>query len=175
MDEWITIGKVVKPVGLCGELKVMPLSDVPGRFSGLPHCKVSVRLRSGESRACVVGAVRELHHSVFLSFEGVGSIGEAACFSDGELRVARSEVPAAPEGVYYHFDLIGLTVMLEGGRPLGRIEQILETPANDVFVVRNGESEHLIPALRAVVARVDLTERTMVIRPVEGMVNTNDL
>jgi len=175
MEEWVTIGKVVKPVGLKGELKVTPLSDVPGRFADLPSRAVSVQLRSGESRSCIVSSVRELHYAVFLSFQGVESIDDAACFTDGELRVARSEVPATPDGVYYHFDLIGLSVILEAGMYLGRIEQIIETTANDVFVVRNGEREYLIPALRSIVARVDLPGRKMLIRPIEGMVNTDDL
>jgi|SRR5579863_701915 len=175
MDEWITFGKILKPVGMKGALKVVPLSDVPGRFTRLPSRAVSVRLSNGRFERCIVEEVRELHHTVILSFENVRTPQEAARFIAGELRISPCQVPRAPDGIYYHFELIGLTVYLEDGRYLGVLEEVLETKGNDVFIVRNGPEEHLIPALRSVVVGVDRSGGKMVVRPMPGMVNSNEM
>jgi 16S rRNA processing protein RimM len=86
------------------------------------------------------------------------------------LLIPRSAAPTLPEGTYYHADLIGLKVVTEEGRELGRIVEILETGANDVYVVHGAGSEWLLPATKEVVRRVDLAGEMMLIRPPEGMI-----
>jgi 16S rRNA processing protein RimM len=168
-DDRVTIARVLKPVGLRGELKAAPLSDVPGRFEELESKPVFLSNEEGESRTCTVGRVRARNGFIYLSFREITTLEEASRYVKAELQVDRSEVPPLPEGYYYHFDLIGLSVVLEGGECLGKLEEILQTGSNDVFVVRGGGSEHLIPAIRSVVVKIDLIAREMLVRPMEGM------
>ncbi len=74
-----------------------------------------------------------------------------------------------PEGSYYQFEIIGLNVYLENGARLGRIESIMETGSNDIYVVKEEGKEFLIPALASVVIEINLPERRMTIRPMQGL------
>jgi 16S rRNA processing protein RimM len=165
----VTIARVLKPVGLRGELKAEPLSDVPGRFEELVSKPVFLSNEDGDSWSFTVDGVRARNGFVYLSFREITTLEEASRFIKAELQVDRSEVPVLPEGYYYHFDLIGLSVILEGKGRLGKLEEVFQTGSNDVFVVRDGELEYLIPAIRSVVLKIDLIAREMLVRSMEGM------
>lgn len=170
-DEYVTIGKILKPIGLKGEVKVSPLTDNPGRFSQLRSKPILLRSKNAVSQSYTLENVREHGRYVFLSFQEIKTRFDASRYLNGEVQVPRSEVPPLPKDVHYHFDLMGLSVNLLDGRYIGEIEDILETRSNDVFVVRNRTQEYLIPALQSVVVKIDMTERRMIVRPVDGMVN----
>jgi 16S rRNA processing protein RimM len=93
---------------------------------------------------------------VALFLEGIESIEQAEGLRGIELAVTVESLPRLPEGSYYHYQVIGLTVVDTGGAVLGRIESILQTGSNDVYCVRQGPEEILIPAVKDFVERVDL-------------------
>jgi 16S rRNA processing protein RimM len=105
-----------------------------------------------------------------MQLQGVETIEQAECLVDCELLIPRSAAPMLPEGTYYHGDLIGLRVVTEEGRELGRIVDILETGANDVYVVHGEGSEWLLPATKEVVRKVDLAREIMLVHLLEGMI-----
>ncbi|MCZ7627436.1 MAG: ribosome maturation factor RimM [Candidatus Methylomirabilis sp.] len=105
-----------------------------------------------------------------VQLRGVQTVEHAEQLVGRELLIPRSAAPTLPEGSYYHADLIDLRVVTEEGRELGQIAEILETGANDVYVVRGEGSEWLLPATREVVRRVDLAQGMMVVRLLEGMI-----
>jgi len=84
------------------------------------------------------------------------------------LAVPREMAAALPEGRYYIFDILGLTVETEAGEVLGTVDEVIRTPGNDVFVVR-GARELLVPAISSVVLRIEPAQHRMVIRPMPGM------
>jgi 16S rRNA processing protein RimM len=86
--------------------------------------------------------------------------------------VSRADVPPAGADESYYFELIGLAVVRTDGVPVGTLESIIETGANDVYVVRGPDGEVLIPATRAVIAEVDLARGRMLVRPVAGLFAT---
>jgi len=88
------------------------------------------------------------------------------------LQIPRSASPSLADGLYYEYDLLGMTVMDEGKNVLGTVEEILESSGNNIFVVRRGQQELLIPALKSMIAAVDLVGRVMTIRA-EGMVESS--
>ena len=75
-----------------------------------------------------------------------------------------------PDGSYYHFQIVGLTVFTVDGVPLGEVVDILETGSNDVYVIRDDEGkEHLLPALKDVVKDIDLEKGLMLVQPLPGL------
>lgn len=170
--ELIAIGKIEKPIGIRGEVRVRSLSDVPGRFEGLTQ----VTLVSPSGRTLVTGVTRMRgnEHSYVLGFEAFTTPEEAAVFRGGLIKIPRDQVPPLPAGQYYEFDLIGMTVLDETGLLLGTLEEVLETASNHVFMVRREGREILIPAIKNVVSSVDVETRTMTIRPVGGLIENDD-
>lgn len=150
MDE-VLIGEVLRPHGVGGELKVYPITTDPERFSKLHEvilCKGKI-----DQRFKVVSA-RVQMDQVLLSVEGIESVEQAEKFRGWEVRIDRSEVPPLQEGWYY-FELEGMKVY-EGDTFLGVLTQVLETGANDVYVVKGSNGELCIPALKSVVKHVDV-------------------
>lgn len=103
---------------------------------------------------------------------GVDTRNDAERLRGGYIKVPKAEAPALPDGRYYVFDIIGLEVFTTDGRSLGRVANVLQTGANDVYVVKpaGGGKDVLIPAVKPVVKRIDLDSRRMVIEPLEGLI-----
>lgn len=167
--ELIAIGRIEKPFGVKGEVRVRSLSDVPGRFEGLKQATLVAP--SGQVVVSAVNRVRGDRGSYVLGFDAFSTPEEAAAFRGGFIKIPRDQAPPLPAGQFYEFQLIGLTVADETGRPLGTLEEILDTGSNHVFVVRREGRESLIPATREVVASVDMEGRTMTVRLIEGLLD----
>lgn len=170
--ELIAIGKIEKPFGVRGEVRVRSLSDVPGRFEKLT--RVSVVTASGQCLEATVRSARKIKDGYLLSFEGINSPEEAAQFRGSLIKIPQDLVPALPPGQYYEYQLIGLTVSNEAGLTLGTLEEILETPGNHVFVIRGERGEHLLPATKEVVRSVDLDASSMTVRWAVDVVEAAD-
>lgn len=164
---YLVLGRVVKAWGLKGELKVQPYADSIAIAAG--SATVYLRGTRGDLAEYIVERVRP-GSAWIMQLQGVETIEQAERLVDRELLIPRSAAPRLPEGTYYHADLIGLRVVTEEGRELGRIVEILETGANDVYVVHGDDSEWLLPATKEVVRRVDLAREIMLVRLLEGMI-----
>ena len=165
---YLVLGRAVKAWGLKGEVKVQPSADSIAIVAG--SATVYLRGAGGDLAEYVVERVRPVGSAWILQFQGVGTIEQAERLVDRELLIPRSAAPPLPEGTYYHADLIGLKVVTEEGRELGRIADIMETGANDVYVVHGEGSEWLLPAIREVVRRIDLAGEIMVVHLLKGMI-----
>lgn len=165
------IGEVLGAVGLGGEVRVRPLTDFPDRLLELDEVRLRRRGPGAAKRVELRRVVRvERRGTAFiLAIEGVVSRELAAGLAGATLEIPLSQAQELPEGRYYRFDLIGLAVEDEEGRPLGRVREIIETGANDVFVVTPDEAqdrreETLIPALKETVLVLDPAAGRMVVR-----------
>jgi 16S rRNA processing protein RimM len=165
--ETVTVGRIERTFGVKGEVKVRPLSDVPGRLEGLT--RVSLVATSGKTMETSVTHVRRAGAGFILGLTGLTTPEEAGLWRGGLIQTARGAVPALPDGQYYECDLIGLTVQTEGGQPIGVLEEILDVPGNPVFVVRQGTKEILIPAAKELVVAIDVTARMMTIHLIDGL------
>ncbi len=155
MDK-VLIGEVLRPQGLNGELRIYPLTNDPERFLKLQD----VILRRGETdQHFKIIKARLQMEFVLLTVEGVNSVDQAEKYRGWEVRIDRSDVPPLQEGWYY-FELEGMQVY-EGDCLLGTLSQVLETGANDVYVVKGPKGELCVPALKSVVQRVDVPNRRM--------------
>lgn len=157
----VTIGRVVKPQGRKGEVLVDPLSDRPERFPSLRRALLAGA--GGEAREVEVTSCWPHRGRFVLKLVGVDSISDAERLRGMEIRIGEDELPALPDGSYYHHQLRGLRVEDEQGRELGVVAEIMETGAESpVLVVRGAEGESLIPFAEDFVRRVDLGGRRLV-------------
>lgn len=165
-DDLVAIGKIVKTFGIRGEVKVLSLTDVPGRFETLTQ--VLLEAPSGKTLPAAVTSRREDRDGFVLGFDALSSPEAAAAFRGGYVKIPRTQSPTLPEGQFFEHDLLGMAVKDESGADLGRLEDIMDTAATHVFVVRKDGHERLIPATRRAVAAVDVAGRTMTVRRGEG-------
>lgn len=166
-QELVAVAEVVSPQGNRGEVKAVPLTGHLERFDAL---RAVVAWKDGTERPLTLTAWRAWRGFVILGFAELATIGEAETLRGAMICVRAEERAALPADEYYHDDLFGLQVLTEEGRPLGRIAAILVTGANDVLVVKDEAGEEvLLPALREVVLRVDLQAKTMIVRPLPGL------
>lgn len=162
----MTVGRVVSPHGIAGEVRVEPETDYPERFL----TRGRFYLDGPTPRWARVEGVRFHKGLPMVKFAGCDDRNAAESLRGYRLLVPTAEVPSLPEGTYYHFELVGLQVETEAGEPLGPLERVLSTGANDVFVLRAADGrEILIPATREVVRAIDLAGRRLVIRVLPGL------
>ena len=163
----ITIGKVVKPFGVKGEMKIEPMTDFPERFTGLT--RVYLVSPAGKEVACEVKSVRYAGGAPFLLFSGYDSPEKAKAVNGWFIKVPEEEAVRLPEGTYYWFELIGMEVISEDGEKLGTIVDVFATGSNDVYVMKQGRKETYIPATAEVVRQIDRVAKRMVIRLIDGL------
>lgn len=167
MSDLVTIGEVGRPHGLVGDLKVRPMVDDPDRFGGLRQ--VILEAEDGQRGTFTIRRVRNQNAGYIVSFHEITSIEQAALWARAEVKIPQDALETLPAGRYYHFDLMGMEVFTESGACIGTIEQIFPTGSNDVFVVKQQDVEHLIPGTEEIVRHVDVEQKRMVIRPIEGL------
>ena len=159
---FVAVGFVTAPRGLRGELTVVPLTDFPERFQ--PGAQLWAR-----GTAYTVRHTRTHRGRLLVELEGIESRTEAEALRDVLLEVPEQELPPLAEDQYFRFDVVGMEVVDESGRALGRLDEVLETGANDVYIVRDDSGELLIPAIDSVIKRVDVKGRRMVVAPLAGL------
>lgn len=169
IDERVIIGKILKPRGVRGEVKVLPLTDIPNRFEHLESI-LACNKQGGEQRL-YIESVKYHGKFVYLRFAGRSSPQDVKNILGNTLQVEEAEVPALPEDVYYHFEIIGASVLTVSGQSLGTVLEIWETGSHDVYVVEGEEREYLIPATKEIVRRIDRETRQIVIHPLEGLLD----
>lgn len=112
----------------------------------------------------------QLHKgSILLGLDGVETMSGAGELVGNHVFVETKTLEDLPDGEYYWFQIIGLDVVTEDGRLLGKVAEILPTGSNDVYIVRDGSKEYLIPAIAEVVRNIDVSGGMMVISPMKGL------
>jgi 16S rRNA processing protein RimM len=152
----IRVGQVAGAYGVDGAVKVIPLTDFEDRFS--PGAGI---LLEGAERE--VEWSRPGHPGLVVKLRGIDNRTMADLFRGHYLEIPETEARALAEGKFYHHQVVGLTVLTRSGQKLGVIAEILERPANDVWVSRDGTVEHLIPATKDAVVQVDVDAGRVVV------------
>jgi len=168
IEKKITVGVVLKPVGLHGELKVKPLTDNPERYA--PGGRLWFSSPAGEAGPFVIEDSYPHKGDLKVTLDGISSVEEAGKYSGWEIFVPESSVPPLPEGEYYHFQILGLSVYTHGGRLLGKVEDIFAAGEKDVYVVRGGSKEYLVPVNEHTVREVDLKGGRITLYPMDDYI-----
>lgn len=160
----MVIARVLAPHGVRGELKCAVLTDVPRRFA------TTKQVYLGPHYDCFqVVRARLQGHNVLLQLDGITTREAAERWRNALVEVPATERAPLPRGSYYWQDVIGLAVVTDEGERLGRVREILQTGANDVYVVDTEPGELLLPAIKDVVRRVDVAGGELVVHLMEGM------
>lgn len=164
-DRLVTLGKVAGAHGVKGVLKVAAAQPDPQLFLALGEVAV------GQDRHRVLGA-QAGKRAVLLRLDGIHTREEAEACRGLEVRAEARRFPPLPPGEYYYFQLLGLTVVAADGSRLGELVEIMATPAHDVYVVRDGRREILLPAVEEVVREIDLAAGRMTVQLPPGLLET---
>jgi 16S rRNA processing protein RimM len=170
--EWIEVGRISRPHGVHGEVRVTPDSDNPERFA--PGSIVYARPgRVGVASAAepqqvplTVESVRGDGAFPIVAFEEVPDRNQAEALSGYILEVPSSELPELDDGEFYPFDLQGLEARTPDGSAIGQVVEAVESPAHAILIVRlTGGREVMLPFVEAVVPTVDIAGGFVVVEP----------
>ncbi len=159
----VQVGSVINAHGNYGKLRVAPTTSNPKRFDPGNTLQIAGRAYTVEESG--VGP----NGTILLLLKETHSREDALRLMGEVISVHIADVPQSPEGTYYHFQLIGLNVMTIDEESLGMITEVIETGANDVYVVQTQSTEWLIPAIPSVVLDVDLEAGSMRIALPHGL------
>ncbi len=162
-EQYLEVGKVTNVHGLMGEVRVQPWADSPDflcQFKTLYVDKAHWPIR--------VERARVHKNMVILKLEGVTDVNGALAMRNAVLYIDRKDANL-PEGSFFLADLMNMEVRDTQGKVLGKIADVLTLPANNVYVVRGGEREIMIPAVDQFVKEVNVDEGYMTVALIEGM------
>jgi 16S rRNA processing protein RimM len=164
---YLAIGFLRRPHGVNGEIIMDLHTDFPDRI------KAGRQVYLGEKYELVTfDGVREHGQGLLVRLRGFDTPETVGRFRNHWVYVKASEVPPLPEGKHYKYELVGLSVVEDTGRALGELIEILETGANDVYIVRDETGkEILLPAIPPVVLEVDMNARVMKVHLIDGLVD----
>lgn len=165
----VLLGKISATHGIKGQLRVTVYS---GDFKTiLTLTSLMLKGTDGNMKSLQLSSAAVHGKKVIIGFSGYDNIDQALPLVGHELYAYREQMPALEEGEYYWCDLLGLRVETDRGEFLGNLADIIATGSNDVYVVKEGEREYLIPALEDVVVDIDLDAGIMKVSPPEGLLD----
>lgn len=160
----VVIGEIVSPFGRRGEVKVLPHTDFPERFERLNEAYTGREKTGGQ--VLKIESVRYHKAVIIIKFAGIDDISAAETLRGAKIYIRESELMPLEEDEYYIRDIIGLEVVTTEEEHLGKVTEVLRLPAHDVYVTDRA----MIPAVKEFIVSIDLREKKIVVRPVEGLV-----
>ncbi|NLA74565.1 MAG: 16S rRNA processing protein RimM [Deltaproteobacteria bacterium] len=168
----LLVGKVIKPHGVKGLLNVWSYSREIGSF--LHSETVFFKKEHQEPVEYTVLDVSPHKNRFLMRVKGVESFEDADDLRGSGILIEKKHLVKNSDDEFYWFELINMKVYLDSGRYLGAIKEIIPTGSNDVFVVREDDSEFLIPAIHDVIEKIDLNKGEMIIRALNGLLELNN-
>lgn len=167
MEQLLQVGVISSTHGIRGEVKVFPTTDDPDRFRKLKQ----VILDTGrEQKGLEIEGVKFFKQFVILKFKGIDNINDIEKYKGKSLYVTREHAVKLKKDEYFIADLIGMTVKEEDGAILGTVSDVLQTGANDVYVVALADGgEVLLPAIKDCILSVDMEKREMQVHVLDGL------
>lgn len=155
-EERIKIGKIVNTFGIKGELKVYPYVDYIDELS-----KIYI-----DNKEYTLSKSRNQKNVVIIKIKGLDDINLVEDFKNKEIEIDRVDLPKLKEGEYYIEDLIGLDVYTDEGKLLGKVDDIFNTGANDIYQVNN----ILLPAIPDVIKKIDIENQKIIVHIIKGLI-----
>ena len=168
MEELLQVGVITSTHGVRGEVKVFPTTDDPERFKTLKH----VLLDTGrEKKPLEIQGVKFFKQFVILKFKGIDNINDIERYKRCPLLVTRENAVPLEEDEYFVADMIGMKVITEDGTEFGTLSDVMETGANDVYVIDSKEhGEVLMPAIKECVLNVDMESGIITVHLMNGLI-----
>lgn len=167
MEQLLQVGVISSTHGVRGEVKVFPTTDDVKRFKKLKK----VILDTGKEQLPLeIEGVKFFKQFVILKFRGIDNINDIEKYKGRDLWIPREEAQELDEDEYYIADLLGMKVLLEDGSEFGTLKNVMETVANDVYIVDSVEhGEVLLPAIKECILDVDIETNTMTVHLMKGL------
>lgn len=165
--DYISIGVVGKAHGIKGEVIVHPLTFEPSRFFDLER----VFIKTHSQLELHIEQIREHKGSFIIKFKESIDRNYAESIRNKEVQIPESEKIELPEDVYFIHDLVDCKVLDEKNTELGKIDRVLESPNYDLYVVKRGKKEILIPSISKYVEHIDIETKTIRVREIEGLLD----
>jgi 16S rRNA processing protein RimM len=172
-EDLLQLGEVIRPHGLEGLLRVRSFAQSEDSF--LKAGMIFLKLDRKEPYCYKVLSIRKHKNILLMRLDGLTSRYEAEKLCGAEVLIKKDSLKSQNKDDYFWFELIGLKVYLDTGKCIGTLQDIISTGSNDIYVVREGGKEYLIPAIHEVVKDIDLINKSMMIKEMEGLLNLNEV
>ncbi len=155
MQEKIEIGKIINTFGIKGEIKVYPYNNLIDEVKELTISNKKYEIEK----------IRYQKNIAIIKLKGLDDISEAEKFKGTILEIDKAEAPELPENTFYVKDIIGLDVYTDEGKYLGKIDDVFNTGANDIYSI----GEILLPATEEVIKQIDIENKKMIVHILKGL------
>ena len=168
MQKRLEIGQIINTFGIKGEVKVFPLTDDIKRFDDLETVYVKTKK---ESQLYNIESIKYHKNFVLIKFKEINTVEQAETLRNSYLEVDRAQAIPLNEGEYFIADLIGLEVYSDEGKLIGKVDDIYNTGANDIYVVKDDLGKQtLLPGIKDVIKNVDLEKGQIIVHLIPGII-----
>jgi len=167
MLQYLEVGQIVNTFGIKGFVKVKPFTDENSRFEELKTVYIVMKNQMKEVEIEEVGYQKDM---VLLKFKGIDNLTEAEKYKGLFLKIDRKNAKKLPKDTYFIADLLGLEVYTDEGELLGRVDDIFNSGANDVYVVKDELGKQiLLPGIKDVLKEIDLEKEKIIVHLIKGL------
>jgi 16S rRNA processing protein RimM len=169
--EWFNVGRIVNTHGIRGEVRVLSTTDFEEERFVVGNKLAAFKKDDKKPTWVTIESMRRHKNFILLTFEGMHNINLVEPFKEGMLKVTKDQMSddLLAENEYFFHDIIGCSVVSEEGETIGTVIDILQTGANDVWVVKGAKKEHYIPYIEDIVKGIEVDEKKIVIHVMEGL------
>ena len=167
-QEYFELGQIVNHFGIKGMLKVNPFTDDISKFERLGSILVE---KKGKLTNMQIEEVKYSKNQVLLKLKGIDTIEEAETYRGSYIKIARSQIGKLPKDTYFIADLIGLAVYTDEGILLGNVNDIYNSGASDIYVVKDEQGKQvLLPAIKEVIKQIDMEKEKIIVHIIKGLI-----
>ncbi|MCL1695489.1 MULTISPECIES: ribosome maturation factor RimM [unclassified Lysinibacillus] len=169
--EWFNVGRIVNTHGIRGEVRVLSTTDFEDERFEVGNKLAAFKKDDKKPTWVTIESMRRHKNFILLTFEGMNNINLVEHFKEGMLKITKDQMTEdlLEENEFFYHEIIGCTVVSEEGETIGAVIDILQTGANDVWVVKGAKKEHYIPYIEDIVKEIDVDEKKIVIHVMEGL------
>ena len=167
-QQYFEIGQIVNTFGIKGVVKVNPFTDDISQFEDMKTILIDKKDSLLEMQ---IEEVKYSKNQVLLKLKGIETVEEAEKYRNCYLKLPREKARKLPKNTYFIADLIGLEVYTEEGNLLGKVEDIYNTGASDIYVIKDELGKQiLLPAIKDVIKQVDVEQEKIIVHLLEGLI-----
>lgn len=167
-QEYFEIGQIVNHFGIKGMVKVNPFTDDISQFEKL---KSILLVKDGKLSEVEIEETKYSKNQVLLKLKGIDTVEEAEKYRGCYLKIARSNSKKLPKDTYFIADLLGLTVYTDENILLGKVEDIYNSGANDIYVIKSEDGKQiLLPGTKEVIKQIDLEQERITVHIIKGLI-----
>lgn len=167
-QEYFEIGQIVNHFGIKGMVKVNPFTNDISQFEELKSVLVE---KNGKLLDIQIEEVKYSKNQILLKLKGIDTVEEAEKYRNCYIKIARENAKKLPQNTYFIADLLGLTVYTDENILLGKVEDIYNSGASDIYVVKSEDGKQiLLPGIKDVIKQIDLEQEKIIVHLIKGLV-----